>query len=138
MKQILTILVTLGAMSLASATASASLTAGDVLELDARPTTTTLNARDALGIVAQCYGGYGGGSVYHGGGYGGYGYAPVRRSYYRGGGGGVNISYGRSYGGFGGSPYGGRGYGGRGYGGRGYGGRGYGRGGSGIGLFLSF
>jgi len=137
MKQILTILVTLGAMSLASATASASLASGDVLELETRPTATTLNARDALGLVAQCYGGYGV-PVHHGG---GYGYAPVRRSYYRGGGGGLNISVGSGFRG-GGIPYGygrgfdrGRGYGGRGYG-RGFGGPGFGS--PGVGLFLRF
>ncbi len=130
MKQILTTLVTLGALSLASAAASASLPSGDILELESRSTTitTTLNARDALGMVAQCYGDSG----YYRGGSRSYGYAPARRSSYYRGGGGVNVSFGR--GGYG-VPYG-RSY--RGYG-SGYG-RGYGRGygGSGVGLFLNF
>ena len=132
MKQILTILISFGALSLASATVSAGVSPGNILELETQSTKTTLNARDALGMVAECYG-------YGGGGYGGtyqrsYSYAPVRRttSYYRGGGG-------RSYGGFGGYPYGGgrRGFS-SGFGSYGRGGYGRGYGCSAVGLFLSF
>lgn len=133
MKTILTNLTAICALGALASTATAGLPSSQVIELT--PTVHTnvaLTAQDALGMVADCYGGYGGYS---------YGYAPVRRSYYRGGGG-VSVNVGRGYGGYRGLPYG-YGIGSRGFGpavGPSFGypvGRGY-RGGSGVGVFLRF
>lgn len=132
MKQFLTILTLAGVFGFATA-AQASLP-GDTLPLQPRNNTLTSVDLQTVDMLADCY--------YGGGGYRGYsyGYAPVRRSYYRPGsgvsirigGGGRGFGYPAYRGGFGGYPY-------RGGFGPGFGyGPGFGRGRSGVGLFLNF